>query len=110
MISQVESFPHPDKQGTPEEGRRIQQLKCCVTTKNNKYEEKSSKNHTQNIALISKIQTDHIYGILVSEVFNTFKLLERCLINTVDIIPNWTFIFMSAKLAKLNLYLFFSNI
>ena len=31
MISLVESFPYPDKQGTPEEGRRIQRPKRCVT-------------------------------------------------------------------------------
>ena len=29
MIFQVESFLFPDKQGTPEEGRRIQRPKCC---------------------------------------------------------------------------------
>ena len=49
MISQVESFLCLDKQGIPEESRRIQQLKCCVTTNNNKNEDNSLKNHTQNI-------------------------------------------------------------
>ena len=34
MISLNKSFPYPDKQGKPEEGRRIQRPKCCVT--NNK--------------------------------------------------------------------------
>ena len=36
MISQVDSFLCPDKQGTPEEGRSIQQPKSRVTTNNNK--------------------------------------------------------------------------
>ena len=40
MISQVESFLCPDKQGTPEEGRRIQRLKCCE--KNNKDKDKDN--------------------------------------------------------------------
>ena len=44
-LSQVESFPYPNKQGTPEEGRRIQQPKCCVTTNNNKDEDNSPKNN-----------------------------------------------------------------
>ena len=42
MISQVESFLCPDKQGAPEEGRRIQWLKCCKK-KNNKDEDNSPK-------------------------------------------------------------------
>ena len=50
MISQVESFLCPDKQGTPEKGRRIQRPKRWVTTKNYKDEDNSPKNHTQNIA------------------------------------------------------------
>ena len=48
MISQVESFLCPDKQGTPEEGWRIQQLKRRVSTNNNKDEGNSPKNHNQN--------------------------------------------------------------
>ena len=50
MISQVESFPYPDKQGTLDEGWMIQRPKRCVTTNNNKDEDNSSKNNTQNIA------------------------------------------------------------
>ena len=50
MISQVESFLCQYKQGTPEEGPRIQRLKRCVTSNNNKDEDKCPKNHTQNIA------------------------------------------------------------
>ena len=49
-IYQVESFPDPDKPRTPEKGWRIQWLKHGVTTNNNKDEENSLKNHTQNIA------------------------------------------------------------
>ena len=48
MISQVESFPSPDKQGTHEEGWRIQQPKHCVSIYCNKDEDKSLKNHNQN--------------------------------------------------------------
>ena len=47
MISQVQSFLCPDKQETPEEGQRIQQLKC-VSTNNSKDEDKNLKNHNQN--------------------------------------------------------------
>ena len=50
MISQVESFPCPDKQGTPEEGRRIKRPKRWGSTNNNKDEDNSPKNHTKNIA------------------------------------------------------------
>ena len=39
---------HPDKQETPEEGRGIQQPKCCVSTHYNKDEDNSLKNHNQN--------------------------------------------------------------
>ena len=49
MISLVESFPYPDKQGTPEENRRIQRPKRCISTNNNKDVDNSPKNHTQNI-------------------------------------------------------------
>ena len=41
MISQIESFLYPEKQGTPEEGRRIQQLERCDTASNNKDEDNS---------------------------------------------------------------------
>ena len=43
-ISLVESFLCPDKQGTPEKGRRIQQPKHCE--KNNKDENNSPKTLT----------------------------------------------------------------
>ena len=49
MSFQDESFPYPDKKGTPEEVRRIQRPKGCVTTNNNKDEDKCLKNNTQNI-------------------------------------------------------------
>ena len=49
MISKVESFPYPDKQGTAEEGRRIQRPKRCVTTNDYKGEDNIPKNHKQNI-------------------------------------------------------------
>ena len=49
MISLVESFLYPYKQGTPEEGRRrIQWPKHCVSTNINKDEDNSLKNHDQN--------------------------------------------------------------
>ena len=52
MISLVESFLCPEKKRTSEDGWRIQRPKCCVTTNNNKDEDKSLKNHTQNIAIV----------------------------------------------------------
>ena len=48
MISKVESFLCQDKHGAPDEGWRIQQLKLCVSTNNNKDEDNSPKNHNQN--------------------------------------------------------------
>ena len=54
MISPVESFLWPDKQGTPEEGRRIQRPKNCE--KNNKDEDNSPKTDKNgyNCSLTSK--------------------------------------------------------
>ena len=49
-----ESFQCPDKQRTPEEGGMIQRPKRCVTTNNNKDEDNSLKDHTQNIAHLLK--------------------------------------------------------
>ena len=49
MTSQVISFLCPDKQGTPNEGWRIQWPKRCVSTNNNKDEDSSLKNRIQNI-------------------------------------------------------------
>ena len=43
LVSQVESFLCPDKQGTPEKGWRIQQAKRCVSTNNNKDEDSPKK-------------------------------------------------------------------
>ena len=48
MISQVASFLYTDKQGTPEEGQRIQCPKHCVLNYLNKDEDNSVKNHNQN--------------------------------------------------------------
>ena len=53
MISQVESFLCPDKQGIPEESQRIQWLKPCVSTNNKKNEDNSPKNHNENNALLN---------------------------------------------------------
>ena len=38
--------PFPDKQGTPEEDRKIQRPKRCVTTKNNKDKDNNPKKNT----------------------------------------------------------------
>ena len=46
MISQDESFLCPDKQGTPEEGQRIQRPKRCENKNNNKDEDNSPKTLT----------------------------------------------------------------
>ena len=52
----VESFSYPDKQGTPEEGRRIKWPKRCITTNNNKDEDNSPKNKPPNIVYEDVIQ------------------------------------------------------
>ena len=44
MITQVESFPYSDEQGSPEESRRIQQSKLCFTASNNIEEDNNQKN------------------------------------------------------------------
>ena len=51
MISQVEWFLCPDKQGTLEKGQRIQQQKRCISTYRTKDEDKSSRNHNQTNSL-----------------------------------------------------------
>ena len=51
MISQVESFRCLYKQGTPEEDRRIQRPKRCVSINRNKDEDNSPKNHKQYILI-----------------------------------------------------------
>ena len=48
LISQVESFLCSAKQGTPEEGQKIQWPKQRVSTYHNKDEDNSLKNHNQN--------------------------------------------------------------
>ena len=47
MISQIESFLCPDKQGTLKEGWRIERPKPCVSTYPHKDEANSSKHHNQ---------------------------------------------------------------
>ena len=47
MISHIKLFLCTDKQGAPEEGWRIQCLKC-VSTYHNKDEDNRPKNHNQN--------------------------------------------------------------
>ena len=72
MISQVESFLFPDKQGTPEKDWRIQRPKRCVTTNNNKDEDNSPKNHTQNIVhQASSKKSWRINTTLIIELFLT---------------------------------------
>ena len=48
LISQVESFPCPAKQGIPEEGWRIQRPKHYISTTNKIVLDNSLKNHKQN--------------------------------------------------------------
>ena len=48
MISLVESFLYSEKQGTPEEGQRVERAKCCVSTYPNKDKDKRPKNQNQN--------------------------------------------------------------
>ena len=51
MISLFESFPYKEKQEMSEEGWRIQRSKRYVTNRNNKYEDRSPKNHMPNITV-----------------------------------------------------------
>ena len=60
MISQVESFLCPDKQETPEEGRRIQRLKRCASTYCNKDEDKTVQKTTTKIKHI-KLHLKNLY-------------------------------------------------
>ena len=48
IISQVELFLCPEKQGTPEDGRMLQRPKRCVSTYHNKDEDNGPKNYNQN--------------------------------------------------------------
>ena len=57
MISQVETFLYPDKQGTPEEGRRIQWPKRCE--KKNKDEDNSPKTLTDKNHQVSSQKFRH---------------------------------------------------
>ena len=50
MISQVKPYLYPEKQRTPEEGRRMQQPKRCVLNSNNKHEDNSPKKITHKIS------------------------------------------------------------
>ena len=68
MISQVESFLCPDKQGTPEEGRSIQRPKRCE--KNNNDEDNSPKTLTDKNDL-------NEYRILVLK-FTEFQCVCVC--------------------------------
>ena len=61
MISGVELFLYPDKQRTPEEGRRIQRPKR-VTTNKDKDEDNIPKNHTQNIPRIILFTINYLFA------------------------------------------------
>ena len=63
MISQVESFLCPNKQGTPKEGWRIQQQKICASAYHNKDEDNSPKNHNQNNTMFRhNSETNHNFN------------------------------------------------
>ena len=55
MISQVKSFLCPDKQGTLEEGRRIQRPKRCK--KDNKDEDNSPKTLTDKLHIFQTVSS-----------------------------------------------------
>ena len=67
MISLVESFLCPNKQGTPEEGHRIQRPKH-ISTYHNKDEDNRLKNHNQN----KRWSIDMIIKCLGTELKATF--------------------------------------
>ena len=68
LISQVESFLCPDKQGTPKEGRRIQWPKHCE--KNNEGKDNSLKTLTDKNHQAS---------------FQKFRQLKFCIVQKVKI-------------------------
>ena len=107
MISQVESFLYPEKQGTPEEGWRIQQPKRCE--KNNKDEDNcletlTDKNHQASsqkfwhiMSLYKNIKTmicssdffDIVAGILQEDKLAPYLLilcLKHILWTSIDLI------------------------
>ncbi len=59
MISQVESFLCPDKQETPEQGRRIQRLKRCASTNGNKDEDNRLKITTKIIVIKTHLKSSN---------------------------------------------------
>ena len=71
MISQVESFLYPDKQGSPEDEWRIQQPKCFAIINNNKVENNSPENHTQNM------MRNYYYYDQIKSFFNKKNALEH---------------------------------
>ena len=87
MISQVESFLCPDKQGIPEEGRRIQQVKHFVKTNNNKDEDNSLKNNTQYIIQQTSTQKFRHISWNYFEKEYCFKLVKS-LSEAVEIVIN----------------------
>ena len=80
LISQVESFLCPDKQGTPEDGRRIQQLKR--SEKNNKDEDNSpktltDKNHQASSQKFRQLVSFVVFQIYVIIIYVKYKELRR---------------------------------
>ena len=72
MISQVESLMYTDKQGAPEEARRIYQPKHDVATNNDK-DENSLKNHKQNNVNHYHINQLHLFSILAPQLYSTYQ-------------------------------------
>ena len=73
LFSHVESFLYPDKQGTAEEGRRIQWSKHCVSTDSNKDEDNSPKNITNKIYIYINIYMSYIYINIYMSSYEFFK-------------------------------------
>ena len=90
MISRVESFLCPDKQGAHEEDRRIPRPKRYVTINNNKDEDNSRKNHT-------KYYSSYLF------VMSMFQVLFFMFICNVNVLRNFTMILNRLTILRCNI-------
>ena len=78
MISQVESFLCPDMQGTPEEVRRIQRPKRCVSTYPNKDGKKNYNQNNTHQTSSQKFRLVDFYWDLHLYSCTNLRLLKEC--------------------------------
>ena len=78
MVSQVESYLRPDKQGTPEEGCRKQWPKHCVTINNNKDEDNEKTSEKFNNCINKQKEGNKTFKQMLVNVCEFKKL--KCLV------------------------------